>query len=90
MAERKVHKQCGSESALVCTSPARVAVQWSADLGSWHGREGVGGSENRLVVHHGLGSHHWYSAHLTHLGGDLAEDKRECWRGRRSGGDSVI
>lgn len=51
-------------------------VQSSADLGSWHGREGVGGSENRLVVHHGLGSHHWYSAHLTHLGGDLAEDTR--------------
>lgn len=56
-------------------------LQGSADLGSWHGREGVGGSENGLVVHHGLGCHHWYSAHLTHLGRDLAEDKRgrEGW-----------
>lgn len=50
-------------------------MQCGAHLGSWHGREGVGGSENRLVVHHGLGSHHWDSAHLTHLGRDLAEDE---------------
>ncbi len=45
-----------------------------ADLGSGHGCEGVGGSENRLVVNHWLRSHHWYPTHLTHLGRDL---KRE-------------
>lgn len=36
-------------------------------LGSRHGGEGVCGSEYRLVVHHGLGGHHLYTPHLTHL-----------------------
>lgn len=40
-------------------------------LGSGDGCERVGGSENRLVVHHRLRSHHWYPTHLTHLGRDL-------------------
>ncbi len=44
-------------------------------LGSRHGCEGVGGSENRLVVHHWLRSHHWYPAHLTHLGRDLEREE---------------
>lgn len=52
-------------------------VHCSTHLGSWHGREGVGGSENRLVVHHGLGGHHWYPAHLTHLGGNLVQRRLE-------------
>lgn len=42
-----------------------------ADLGSGHRRERVGGSEDGLVEHHGLGRHHRHAAHLTHLGVDL-------------------
>lgn len=42
-----------------------------ADLGSGHRRERVGGSEDGLVEHHGLGGHHRHAAHLTHLGVDL-------------------
>lgn len=42
-----------------------------ADLGSGHRRERVGGSEDGLVEHHGLGGHHRHTAHLTHLGVDL-------------------
>lgn len=42
-----------------------------ADLGSGHRRERIGGSEDGLVEHHGLGRHHRNTAHLTHLRVDL-------------------
>lgn len=60
-----------------------------ADLSSGHRRERVGGSEDGLVVHHGLGGHHRHAAHLGMDLGGQRKDRQpdaEAQKGRRAGG----
>lgn len=58
-----------------------------ADLSSGHRRERVGGSEDGLVVHHGLGGHHRHAAHLSHLRMDLGRERKESLVGKRTDTD---
>lgn len=84
------------------SSPSRSLAQWGflpsclalrcttllheLHLSSGNWSEWVGGSENRLVVHHGLWGHNWDPSHLSHLRRDYSIHRHlRCGHGEGHG-----